>query len=87
MRFRDFIEIFLLINLISNRYLPHTIVIATAISLPDVFIKPNIFQGDLQFMNGVRTTQQSRMKFDTGTFSDCMASIRISFSTSVLICK
>ncbi len=51
---------------------------ATAVSMQGVFIKPNIFNGDLNFMGDVASVQKSKFNFDNHRFSDCIASIVIS---------
>lgn len=60
-------------------YLPHAIVMATAASVPDVFYKPNPFQGDMNYIKHVGVNQYNRLKFDNQVFSDMISAVNISF--------
>jgi hypothetical protein len=67
------------------RYLPHTLIMAAALSLQEVFMMPNFMKGDSSLLSLVSSTQKARVWFDRGCFSDTVASVRVSFFTSFFI--
>lgn len=62
-------------------YLPHTVIMASALSLQEVYLNPNFLRSDYGLFAIVSKTQKARVKFDAGNFSDSIASVRVSLVT------
>jgi len=65
------------IGALFEKYMPFTIIMATAASVPEVFFRPNFFQGNARYITDMGHNQERRMYFDNGNFSDMLSVIQI----------